>query len=58
MAFADLSNQECGFAYRDSMFKHKKGRYVVVRVDFRLKKGGKVDIEYKDLKEYFSHPPP
>jgi UDP-N-acetylmuramate dehydrogenase len=36
------------------MFKHEKGRYVIVRVDFKLEKGGKANIEYKDLKEYFA----
>ncbi len=30
-------NEECGFAYRDSKFKHEwKGRYYVLRVSFRL----------------------
>jgi len=54
MKFVELSNADCGFEYRDSMFKHEKGRYVITRVDFKLEKGGKVNIEYKDLKEYFA----
>ncbi len=53
MAFVDLSNKDCAFAYRDSMFKHKKGRYVVTRVDFKLKKDGAANIGYKDLQKYF-----
>ncbi len=53
MAFVDLSNKDCKFAYRDSMFKHRKGRYVVTRVDFKLKKDSTVNIGYKDLKNYF-----
>lgn len=32
---------ECRFAYRDSMFKHEgRGRYVVLRVSFRLRRDG------------------
>jgi UDP-N-acetylmuramate dehydrogenase len=54
MKFVELSNTDCGFEYRDSMFKHEKGRYVITGVDFELEKGGKVNIEYKDLKEYFA----
>ena len=53
MKFVELSNSDCGFEYRDSMFKHEKGRYVITGVDFKLEKGGKVNIEYKDLKEDF-----
>jgi len=54
MKFVELSNVDCSFEYRDSMFKHEKGRYVITGVDFKLEKGGKVNIEYKDLKEYFA----
>lgn len=53
MKFIELSNADCKFDYRDSVFKHEKGRYVITRVDFKLTTGGKVNIEYKDLKEYF-----
>jgi UDP-N-acetylmuramate dehydrogenase len=54
MVFVNLSNKDCKFAYRDSMFKHRKGRYVVTRVDFKLKKDSTVNIEYKDLQKYFN----
>jgi len=54
MKFVELSNADCDFEYRDSVFKHEKGRYVITGVDFKLEKGGKVNIEYKDLKEYFA----
>ncbi|MDE1975476.1 MAG: UDP-N-acetylmuramate dehydrogenase [Patescibacteria group bacterium] len=53
MKFVDLSNADCRFSYRDSLFKHDKGRYVIVGTDFKLAKGGKPNLEYKDLKEYF-----
>jgi UDP-N-acetylmuramate dehydrogenase len=49
-----LSGRDCHFGYRNSLFKHEKGRYVIAHVDFALKKDGKVNLEYKDVKEYFN----
>ena len=49
----ELSNSECTFGYRDSLFKHQKGRYIITSVTFFAYKVGQVHIEYKDLKEYF-----
>jgi UDP-N-acetylmuramate dehydrogenase len=54
LQYVNFSAKECKFGYRDSLFKHKKGRYVILQVDLRLKKHGKVNVEYKDLKEYFA----
>jgi UDP-N-acetylmuramate dehydrogenase len=54
LQFVKFSQKDCKFGYRDSIFKKKKGRYVIVQVDLRLRKNGKVNIEYKDLKEYFA----
>ena len=54
LACVEFSNKECQFAYRDSRFKHEKGRYVIVQVTLRLVKGGKTDIGYKDLKDFFT----
>lgn len=51
--FVDIKNEECQFSYRDSLFKHQKGRFIIVSVTFNLKTSGEVNIEYKDLKEYF-----
>ena len=53
MNFVELSNTECHFSYRDSVFKKEKGRYIITRVTFVLKKNGSVDISYKDLAIYF-----
>jgi UDP-N-acetylmuramate dehydrogenase len=52
-AFKNPSRKECGFSYRDSLFKKEKGRYVITSVLFKLKKDAKPDISYKDLKEFF-----
>ncbi len=54
MEFVDLSKDDCKFGYRDSLFKHEKGRYIVTAVTYELYKNGKVNIEYKDLKDHFT----
>lgn len=49
-----FSNEECRFAYRDSMFKHEgKGRYFVLRVSFKLSKSSTAaNLEYGPLKKF------
>lgn len=49
-----LSNSSCNFSYRNSIFKREKGRYIVISVGFLLHRDNIFNIEYKDLKEYFS----
>nr|QJR98278.1 hypothetical protein Muribac2_020 [uncultured Muribaculaceae bacterium] len=47
-----FTNEECGFAYRDSRFKHEwKGRYIVLRVSFRLTPSTEAkNLDYGPLK--------
>lgn len=52
--FVEFSNKECRFGYRDSLFKQKKGKYIITTVTFVLSRNGRVNIGYKDLKDYFS----
>lgn len=48
-----LTNWECRFAYRSSLFKdYERDRYVVVNVTFRLKIGGQAAIRYPELQKY------
>lgn len=48
--FVEFTNFECGFAYRRSRFNTTdRGRYVVTRVDYRLKAGGAPTVRYPDL---------
>ncbi len=59
--FVDFSNQQCQFSYRNSIFKSDKNHFIITSVDFRLAKNGAVNIEYRDVKDYFakkeiSHP--
>jgi len=48
-----LSNAACEFGYRDSIFKHNSGRYIVTYVVFRLQKEGEMNLEYGNVKEVF-----
>jgi UDP-N-acetylmuramate dehydrogenase len=53
--FLEFSNAECGFAYRKSRFNSTdKGRYIVTRVDYRLRQDGAPLIAYQDLKDHFA----
>jgi len=53
--FAEFSNAECGFAYRRSRFNSSdRGRYIVTRVDYRLRQNGAPLIAYQDLKAHFA----
>lgn len=49
-----LSNKDCKFSYRDSIFKNEgKGNYVVTAVTFRLSKSSPEIPNYRDVKKYF-----
>lgn len=55
----NLSNLDCGFEYRKSIFNTtQKNRFVVLSVDFKLKKDGEPRIVYGDLKNYFAFQEP
>lgn len=49
----NFTNEECGFGYRDSIFKHEaKGRYFVLRVCYRLKPSERAEhLDYGPLRE-------
>jgi UDP-N-acetylmuramate dehydrogenase len=45
-----LSNSECGFEYRSSVFKRERDRYVILDVTFQLKSGElSLPIKYEEL---------
>ncbi|MDO5759935.1 MAG: UDP-N-acetylenolpyruvoylglucosamine reductase, partial [Bacteroidota bacterium] len=46
-----FENKECNFGYRESIFKHQEGNFIIWRVGFRLKKNFTPNIEYKDIKK-------
>jgi UDP-N-acetylmuramate dehydrogenase len=47
-----LTNWECRFGYRSSLFKnYERDRYVVTAVTFRLKVGGRAAVRYPELQK-------
>ncbi|NQV88645.1 MAG: UDP-N-acetylmuramate dehydrogenase [Parcubacteria group bacterium] len=49
-----LSNLECQFGYRDSIFKKPEGKnFVITRVCFKLSKETELNTNYSDVKKYF-----
>ncbi|MFN2501384.1 MAG: UDP-N-acetylmuramate dehydrogenase [Pyrinomonadaceae bacterium] len=49
-----LSNADCGFSYRTSIFNSTEpSRYIVRSVTFALEQGGAPKVEYKDLMAIF-----
>ncbi len=52
--FAELTADECGFSYRRSRFNSEdRGRFIVMRVDYRLREGGAPTLRYPDVQKYF-----
>ncbi len=50
----DLSNADCSFAYRTSLFNTaERGRYIVLRVSYALRPDGVPELKYADLKQHF-----
>jgi len=48
-----LTNRDCRFGYRMSLFKnYERDRYVVLNVTFRLKVGGDASVRYPELRKY------
>jgi len=53
--FKTLSNSECNFGYRNSIFKTElKGGFIVTSVVFNLSKSQNVNTEYAALQNYIS----
>ena len=51
----DLLPEDCGFSYRRSIFNSTvRGRYIVSRVDYLLRKNAPARIAYTDLKKHFA----
>lgn len=56
LKFAGFSNADCGFSYRRSVFNTTaRGKYIVARVSYRLRKDAAPTIAYADLKRYFQN---
>jgi UDP-N-acetylmuramate dehydrogenase len=52
---AILPKPACGFRYRSSIFNStERGRYIILRVNYRLKRGGAPNLKYADLQSHFA----
>ena len=50
-----LPKPACGFRYRTSIFNTtERGRYIITRVNYRLKRGGAPSLKYADLQKHFT----
>ena len=50
-----FKNEECHFAYRDSIFKKEENKkYLIVAIDFKLKRDAKLNLEYGNIKDYLT----
>ncbi|WP_417566916.1 UDP-N-acetylmuramate dehydrogenase [Marinobacter sp.] len=52
-----LDNAECRFAYRDSLFKHTPGRFVITEIRLSLSRNKPLTLGYRDLREYLGDTP-
>lgn len=48
---AILDRDACSFAYRDSVFKHQPGRYIVTAVRFALPRSRELRLDYAGIRE-------
>ncbi len=51
----ELAKSECGFSYRTSVFNSsQRGRYVILRVRYELKRDAEPSLHYADLQKHFA----
>jgi UDP-N-acetylmuramate dehydrogenase len=54
-AVLDLSNNDCGFYYRSSIFNGtRRNEFIVLEVSYRLCRNAESKIEYADVKNFFA----
>jgi UDP-N-acetylmuramate dehydrogenase len=55
MQIRTLSQPECGFTYRSSIFNtNERGRYIILGVSFALRPQGPPALKYPDLQQFFA----
>lgn len=48
-----FNNEDCNFSYRNSIFKKEENKkYLIVAIDFKLKKHSDLKLEYGNIKDY------
>ena len=53
-ALREFTLEECNFAYRDSLFKHEVGRWLILRVRFELKRTTHLHLDYGPVRQRLS----
>jgi UDP-N-acetylmuramate dehydrogenase len=55
--WVELNTLACRFRYRESLFNvDRPGRYIVTRVRFQLRQGGRASLRYRELARRFDGP--
>lgn len=47
----EFSGEECAFSYRDSLFKQQPGRWIILRVRFRLAYSAELKLDYGPVRQ-------
>lgn len=47
----EFSVEDCAFGYRDSLFKHQTGRWLILRVRFLLRSSAQLNLEYGPVRQ-------
>ena len=47
----EFSLEECNFGYRDSLFKHETGRWLILRVRFALSRASHLKLDYGPVQQ-------
>ncbi|SIR34496.1 UDP-N-acetylmuramate dehydrogenase [Pseudomonas sp. B10] len=50
----DFSLEDCNFGYRDSLFKQQPGRWLILRVRFKLDRAAHLHLEYGPVRQRLS----
>lgn len=48
----EFDSQACAFGYRDSVFKQKAGRFIILRVRFALTRTARLQLDYGPLRQW------
>lgn len=49
--FVELAADDCAFAYRDSLFRRRPGRYLITAVEFALPRSRALVLDYQGVRE-------
>jgi len=50
----EFALEDCAFAYRDSLFKHESGRWLILRVRFVLSRQPRLHLDYGPVRQWLA----